>query len=71
MKTIYKIGDIVEILEMCRANSRYIKAKIIEIYPKKGFNLYLCKNLQSNCKITFTDKDANEKIRKSKIVRGV
>lgn len=63
-----KIGDKIEILEMVHFNSRYVKAEIIDIIKKRGYNLYLCKNIRTGCKITFTDKELNE-ARMYKIVK--
>ena len=66
--TNLKIGDKIDVLEMLQYNSRYVKVEIIDIIKKKGYNLYLCKNIKSGCKITFTDKEINE-ARKHKIVK--
>ena len=63
-----KIGDKIDVLEMLQYNTRYVKVEIIDIIKKKGYNLYLCKNIKSGCKITFTDKEINE-ARKHKIVK--
>lgn len=63
-----KIGDKVKILEIAESRKRYVVCEIIQIIKKKGYNLYLCKNIKSGCKITFTDKEINE-ARKHKIVK--
>ena len=66
MKTKYKVGQEIEVLEMYRANSRYITVKIIEIKNKKLYNLYLCENVKTGVKITFTDKKSRWKNYKEK-----
>lgn len=70
IKRNYKIGDKLEMYDFCTCNSRYVPVKIINIVDKGKYNMYLCKNLISGCKISFTDKELNEKVRKLKIVRG-
>ena len=52
-----KIGDRVKILERHYQDKRYALYEIIDIYNKGMYDMYLCKNLKSGCKTTFTDKD--------------
>lgn len=59
MKEQVKIGDIVEIkpeLEMYHLCVTR-KAQVIAIYPKKWYNMYLCKYVDSNMKVCITDQD--------------
>lgn len=66
----YQIGDKLEVLDFCTCNSKYVPVEIISILNKGNYNMYICKNLISGCKISFTDKELNESIRKIKVVRG-
>lgn len=67
-----EIGDIVNILDVSAPNRKYIKGKIIEIYKKNYYNMYLCKNVKTGQKITFTDMDMNLRyFHKGKIVEVV
>lgn len=52
-----KIGEEVEILEEVVFGKRFIKVKIIKIYKKKLYNMYLCENLKNKQRTTFTDMD--------------
>lgn len=59
----YNIGDTLEVFDFCQGQNRYVKVKIIDIINKVKYNMYLCKNLKSGCKITFTDLDEDKKVR--------
>lgn len=52
-----KLGDEIRILERTPQYKYYSTYKIIKIYDKKLFNMYLCENIKTKCKTTFTDKD--------------
>lgn len=52
-----KIGKLIQILEVVQENKYYAIYEIIDIYHKKGFDMYLCKNIKTKCNTTFTDKD--------------
>lgn len=59
MKEQAKIGDIIEVLPEntiyhLRHRRRY---EVIEIYPKKWYNMYLCRSLTANLKTCITDQD--------------
>lgn len=65
-----EVGDIVKILDEHYQNKRYNKYIIIQILNKKLYNMYLCKNIKTGYKITFTDMDLNFKVHnKFKIYR--
>ena len=66
----YKINDELEIYDFCTCNSRYVRVKIIDIVDKGQYNMYICKNLVSGCRVSFTDRELNENLRKLRIVRG-
>ncbi|MEG0872965.1 MAG: hypothetical protein RSD14_04960 [Clostridia bacterium] len=53
----FKVGDILSLLERNYSSNVYVKVEILEILDKNSYNMYLCRNLKSNCKITFTDKE--------------
>lgn len=69
-KGSYQIGDELEIYDFCTCNSRYVRVKIIDIVDKGQYNMYICKNLVSGCRVSFTDRELNENLRKLRIVRG-
>ena len=51
-------GEIVIIEEYSSGGKkRYIKAKIVKVYAKEHYNMYLCKNVISGCRVTTTDID--------------
>ena len=52
-----KLGDEIRILERTPQYKYYSTYKIVQILDKKGYNMYLCENLKTKCKTTFTDKD--------------
>lgn len=54
-----KIGDIVNILDTTTPNKKYLKCEIIQILDKKYYNMYLCENIKTKQKVTFTDMDMN------------
>lgn len=70
VKSNYKVGDKIQLLERYYSNARYVPVQIIDIIDKGTYNMYLCKNLKSGCKTTFTDKELNDKIRNISLVRG-
>ncbi len=66
-----KVGERVNILEDYLGNKRYVEYIIIQIIPKKYYNLYLCKSVKYGYKTTFTDLDIGDKVRLKDKIRGV
>lgn len=62
MEKVYKIGDIVKLNEYRKGENRKRDYVIINIYKKKGYNMYLCENVKTKIKSTFTDFDQVEVI---------
>ena len=57
------IGSKLKILELIQGNKYKINAEIIEMQDKGLYNMYLCKNLKTGCKISFTDMDIGRALR--------
>lgn len=60
-----KIGDKFRVLATHENEKFYLKCKVIEIYKKNFYNMYLCES-EKGLKTTFNDYDIHEaKIRKA------
>ena len=57
----FKYGDKVRILETYGQNKRYVRYIISNVIDKGLYNMYVCINPNTKCKITFTDKDSSQK----------
>ena len=51
------IGYKLQILEFVYGQKYIANVEIIEIQDKGLYNMYVCKNIKTGCKITFTDMD--------------
>ena len=70
IKSKYKVGDIIKIIEHGNGNVRYyILAKVLKIIEKRGYNMYLCQNIKTKCRTTITDWDVCLKIKRLHNVR--
>ncbi len=54
-----EVGELVKLYEH---KNGYRSYKIIQVKDKGLYKMYLCENIKTKCKMTFTSKDKLEKI---------
>lgn len=53
----YEVGTKVELMEHWYQNKHYAMYEIKQVIKHAGFNMYICENIKTNRRQTFTDKD--------------
>lgn len=66
----YEVGTKVKLMEHWYQNRHYSMYQIKLVIKNKGFNMYLCENIKTKAKQTFTDKDIIENKGSYIVVKG-